>query len=370
MAELATDSLRGKYEVGELLGEGFSGFVYACRRHNASEALAAKVCTNRPGSAEETRDEALLLRSMCHSSIVKVHDIFDNGKSVYFVMDRMHQDLLDGLQSYIMREKSHMNGLVHIVRQMVAAVQYLHTLAVVHRDVKPENFLIDSERLTDPSCRVVLADLGSACKLAQNQRLSEQVGTTVYWSPEMYDQDYGLKVDIWALGICLHCMASNTFPFVDEDEVRTKTFRLRRVSPSCNRLIHSMLNKVEAKRPNIDEVQQHPWLTGKDDPENHEQDECGWKVNGWLSVLSRPEKHQWPSPRKSRRAWPRAALPLLFAFCLTGLVFKPQRSGWDASAARWTPLDGAASNPPASLRHVIRGSFSSCAQAVFSMATP
>ncbi|CAE7030634.1 unnamed protein product [Symbiodinium sp. CCMP2592] len=286
MSELAADLLRSKYEVGELLGEGFSGFVYACSRCQQGEALAAKVCADRPGAVKETRDEAMLLRSMCHSSIVKIHDFFDNGTSVYFVMDRMHQDLLDGLQSYVMREKVDMNGLVHIVRQMVAAVQYLHTLGIVHRDVKPENFLIDCEQLTDPSCRVVLADLGSACKVTdKNQRLSEQVGTTAYWSPEMYDKDYGPKVDTWALGICLHCMASNTFPFVDEHEVRSKTFRLRRVSRSCNRLVQAMLNKVEARRPSLDEVQHHPWLTGKDDPEDHEQDECGWNPTGWLNVL-------------------------------------------------------------------------------------
>mmetsp|Transcript_7114 Transcript_7114/g.17057 ORF Transcript_7114/g.17057 Transcript_7114/m.17057 type:complete len:372 (-) Transcript_7114:102-1217(-) len=371
MAELAADLLRSKYEVGELLGEGFSGFVYACSRCQQGEALAAKVCADRPGAVKETRDEAMLLRSMCHSSIVKVHDFFDNGTSVYFVMDRMHQDLLDGLQSYVMREKVDMNGLVHVVRQMVGAVQYLHTRGIVHRDVKPENFLIDCEQLTDPSCRVVLADLGSACKVTdKNQRLSEQVGTTAYWSPEMYDKDYGLKVDTWALGICLHCMASNTFPFVDEHEVRSKTFRLRRVSRSCNRLVQAMLNKVEARRPSLDEVQHHPWLTGKDDPEDHEQDECGWNPTGWLNVLAKPYE-QWPVPRKpGRRAWPRAALPLICAFFLTGLVFKPQSPSWDAPAAQWTPVGGVAGIPQPSFRHVIRGSFSNCAQAVFNMAMP
>ncbi|CAE7292248.1 pim2 [Symbiodinium necroappetens] len=351
MAELAADLLRSKYEVGELLGEGFSGFVYACSRCQQGEALAAKVCADRPGAVKETRDEAMLLRSMCHSSIVKVHDFFDNGTSVYFVMDRMHQDLLDGLQSYVMREKVDMNGLVHVVRQMVGAVQYLHTRGIVHRDVKPENFLIDCEQLTDPSCRVVLADLGSACKVTdKNQRLSEQVGTTAYWSPEMYDKDYGLKVDTWALGICLHCMASNTFPFVDEHEVRSKTFRLRRVSRSCNRLVQAMLNKVEARRPSLDEVQHHPWLTGKDDPEDHEQDECGWNPTGWLNVLAKPYE-QWPVPRKpGRRAWPRAALPLICAFFLTGLVFKPQSPSWDAPAAQWTPVGGVAGIPQPSFR--------------------
>ncbi|CAE7671268.1 Snrk [Symbiodinium pilosum] len=320
---------------------------------------------------------------MCHSSIVRIHDVFDNGTSVSFVMDQMHQDLLDGLQSYVMREKlgreSDMNGLLHIIQQMVAAVQYLHTLAIVHRDVKPENFLIDREQLTDSSCRVVLADLGSACRLTDNQRLSEQVGTTAYWSPEMYDQNYGLKVDIWALGICLHCMASNTFPFVDEHEVRTKTFRLRRISQSCNRLIHAMLSKAEAKRPSVHEVQQHPWLTGKDDPdERPDEDACGRKPGGWFGVSLSKELSGWPSPRKPRRAWPRAALPLLFAFFFTGLVFKPCRPGWDASTAsaasaasgaRWTPLEVTPS-PPHNLKHVIRGSISSCAQAVFSTAMP
>lgn len=336
MAARAAIHLRGKYEVGDLLGEGFGGFVYACKRYGDDYALAAKVCAQRHGAAEEMRAEAQLLRSLCHSSIMKVHDVFDDGKSVYFVMDRMHHDLLDGLDLYVMRETANVNGLVHIVRQMAEAVKYLHSLSIVHRDIKPENFLTDRERLRDPQCHVVLADFGSACKITQT-RLADQVGTMVYWAPEMYDKNYGLKVDVWALGICLHCMASNAFPFDDEQQVRTKEIGLHSISSSCRDLISTMLVKAEADRISMEDVLWHPWLTGQ--PTENAISDIDTEDSSPLWKLF-PDVSEWrlPSfsrPRKTKRIWPLALASLISSICVAkmALRFCP---GWD-NAAPWKP---------------------------------
>jgi len=339
MAARAAIHLRGNYDVGDLLGEGFGGFVYACQRYGDNNALAAKVCGQRPGAAEEMRAEAQLLRSLCHSSIMKVHDVFDDGKSVYFVMDRKQQDLLDGLENYFMRETANVNGLVHVVRQMAEAVKYLHSLSIVHRDIKPENFLTD-KKLTDPQCHVVLADFGSACKITEQTRLADQVGTMVYWAPEMYDKKYGLKVDVWALGICLHCMVNNAFPFVDEQEVRTKSIDLHGINRPCRDLISSLLAKVEEDRITMEDVLWHPWLTGQEDviseSDNSEDSSPGlaWKLFPDVSEWRLPS---FSRPRKTRRIWPLAMASLITGVCVArmALRFCPC-PGWD-NAAPWKP---------------------------------
>ncbi|CAK9113023.1 unnamed protein product [Durusdinium trenchii] len=338
MAARAAIHLRGNYEVGDMLGEGFGGFVYACHRYGDQKALAAKVCAARPGAAEELRSEAQLLRSLCHSSIMKVHDVFDDGKSVYFVMDRMHHDLLDGLENYVMREASNLNGLRHVVRQMAAAVKYLHSHSIVHRDIKPENFMTDRASLTDPECRLVLGDFGSACQITeQTTRLAEQVGTMVYWAPEMYDKDYGLKVDVWALGVCLHCVASNAFPFVDEQEVRTKSIGLSNINRACRGLISSMLEKVEEIRINMEDVVWHPWLTQETATEEPDFEALP-PPSVWALL---PDVSEWRLPsfprkgRKARRLWPLAMASLMTGIGLArmALRFCP---GWD-STAPWKP---------------------------------
>mmetsp|Transcript_124967 Transcript_124967/g.296512 ORF Transcript_124967/g.296512 Transcript_124967/m.296512 type:complete len:376 (-) Transcript_124967:88-1215(-) len=337
MAARAAIHLCGSYNVGDLLGEGFSGFVYACSKHgDDSQTFAAKVCAERPGAAEEMRSEVSLLQSLCHSSIVKIHDIFDDGKSVYFVMDRLHHDLLDGLHSYGMRESVDMNNLVHVVRQMATAVRYLHSVAVVHRDVKPDNFLTDRERLTDPNCKLVLADFGSACKLSVNARLEEQVGTKIYWAPEVYDGNYGFGVDVWALGICLHCVASNTFPFADEQEVRTKNIYLRYVNRQCRNLVSAMLQKVEEKRISMEEVLWHSWMTGEDDSEPDEIMDSSL-ARRWLrdAEMRLPSFARFDRNRK-RKAWPRLALPLIAGLFVARIALR-LCPGWDAPV-RWSPV--------------------------------
>eukprot|EP00931_Biecheleriopsis_adriatica_P102566 TRINITY_DN77516_c0_g1_i1.p1 TRINITY_DN77516_c0_g1~~TRINITY_DN77516_c0_g1_i1.p1 ORF type:complete len:380 (-),score=67.95 TRINITY_DN77516_c0_g1_i1:39-1148(-) len=260
----ALDLLGAHYHIGERIGEGYSGAVFACARadDSSSNLLAAKVSGSRKAAAEETRAEAKLLRLLSHCNIVKVHGVFDAGTSVCFVMEKLHRDLLDSLQSYVMREHFDMNGLVHVAQQMASSIEYLHSQAIVHRDVKPENFLVDSEKLTDPDCRIVLADFATACQLRDDQRLTEQVGTTTYWSPELYDKNYSFKVDVWALGVVMHCMASNKFPFEDEEDVRKKAIHLRGVSRECRTLISSLLEKDEDMRPSISSAIRHPWLTG------------------------------------------------------------------------------------------------------------
>merc|ERR1712232_1466066 len=82
------------------------------------------------------------------------------------------------------------HDLAHVVSQMCASIQYLHRSFVVHRDVKPDNFLIDRKDITNKTCKVVLADFGTACTFGDGERLREKVGTTMFWAPEMFDRNY------------------------------------------------------------------------------------------------------------------------------------------------------------------------------------
>jgi len=306
------------YDIGQLLGEGFSGSVFECT-DSRQRKLAAKVSGSREGAAAEIRHEALLLRSMCHCNIISVDDIIDDGTQVCFVMERLERDLMDGLQSYVMREHVAMDGLRHVVRQMSAGIQHMHKLSIIHRDIKPENFLVGGGQLTDPDCRIVLADFGSACKLGSNDRLTEQVGTTTYWSPEVYNKRYGFKADVWGLGIVMHCMASNTFPFATEQDVRAKKIQLRRwTSSDCNSLICMMLEKDEEKRLCVDQVMLHPWVLCCSTPEPGDLEAAGTPVFSSCRDMLRPaeQKHSGFS-RVAIAAlvlWALALKPLVWGF--------------------------------------------------------
>jgi len=138
----------------------------------------------------------------------------------------------------------------------------LHNRSVVHRDVKGDNFLMDRKDMTDSKCKIVLTDFGTACNIGPDERLNAGVGTKIFWAPEFFDRNYGIKVDVWAMGIIMYGLVSGRFPFKDEADVRNKEVKIpKRVHPVCEEFIKRMLDKVESSRPTADAVMAHPWVS-------------------------------------------------------------------------------------------------------------
>merc|ERR1719387_1489491 len=109
---------------------------------------------------------------------------------------------------------------VLVSKQMLAALSYLHSNSIIHRDVKGDNYLMDRLDIVDPKCRIILTDFGTAVPLKEKERLREGVGTKIFWSPEFYDGNYAHKVDIWAMGVVVYGLLDGRFPFRDEADVK------------------------------------------------------------------------------------------------------------------------------------------------------
>merc|ERR1712232_1047661 len=115
--------------------------------------------------------------------------------------------------------------------------------------------------ITDPKCRVALTDFGTAIELDSYERLCEPVGTQNFWAPEFYDRNYGMKVDIWAMGVSMFGIVDGNFPFKDEAAVRKKEPRMPRgLHPTCSDFIMQMLHKDEAKRCSAACLIAHKWI--------------------------------------------------------------------------------------------------------------
>merc|ERR1712217_33032 len=107
-----------------------------------------------------------------------------------------------------------------------------------------DNYLIDHKDITNPKCNIVLADFGTACNIEPDQRLNVVVGTQIFWAPEIFEEDYGSKVDVWAMGIVTYGMVSGRFPFKDPNEIKTKEVDIpEHVGPLCRDFIMKMLDK-------------------------------------------------------------------------------------------------------------------------------
>lgn len=254
--------LLDEYSLGELLGQGSFGIVYACRpKREKTRNLAVKLVERVEALPEDIDREARIHQSLDHPNILKVHEVIDEKCFLCIVMDHYTGgDLVRCLQTHAKAGRRIKSGrIIHVVKQMTEAVAYLHGMSIVHRDIKADNYLLDRLAITDTECRVALADFGFSCECRAGDRLKRRCGTHCYWPPELWDRNYALKVDVWAVGVTLFGMVEGVFPFRSEWEVKHKEvkFNSSGISSKTLDLIRSCLSKLEVKRPSAAETLGH-----------------------------------------------------------------------------------------------------------------
>lgn len=251
-----------EFSVGEAIGEGAFGVVYACIHRKTSKEYAVKMVDKVETPEPVIRKEAELMKALCHKNVVRFHAVFFERCFVCIVMDKYAGgDLVDGMQLHMKeRGRLHAREITHISLQMGAAIQFLHSRNIVHRDIKGDNFLMDRADIVDEGCHIALSDFGTAIVLSAGERLSSEVGTRIFWAPEIFAKNYALKVDIWAFGIVMYGLLDGRFPFKDEHDIKNKEPKYpKRLDPVCEDFIRSMLQKVEKERSSCDEVMVHSW---------------------------------------------------------------------------------------------------------------
>mmetsp|Transcript_21082 Transcript_21082/g.41166 ORF Transcript_21082/g.41166 Transcript_21082/m.41166 type:complete len:752 (-) Transcript_21082:51-2306(-) len=251
------------YSVGETLGEGAFGVVATCIHRRTGKEYAVKMVDRVETPLQQIQKEADLMQSFDNENIVAFHGVFFETCFVCIVMDKYDGgDLVTGLQAHMsMRGPPDSNDIVHVAQQLGGSIRYLHGRNVVHRDIKGDNYLMDRRDMTNPECHIVLTDFGTSTYLQPGQRLSEAVGTKLFWSPEFYDLDYGLKVDVWALGIVMYGLITGRFPFKDEEAVRKKEIKVaKKAHFHCADFIKSLVSRSESSRPSAIELMKHHWV--------------------------------------------------------------------------------------------------------------
>src|SRR5438034_9749262 len=212
-------ALGKKFTVGDVLGEGGFAAVFRVRDETLGQDVAVKVLdlglTPSPGLAERFVREARTSARLEHPHIVPIYKVGGYKNEVLYIVMRC----LDGPSLRQLLEKHQRLSLrdaARIARQVADALGHAHLHGIVHRDVKPDNILLDS------AGHVLVTDFGIA-KAAQEASVSQLttegmvVGTPHYMSPE---QATGERVDgrsdIYALGVVLYQMLAGTPPFEGE----------------------------------------------------------------------------------------------------------------------------------------------------------
>lgn len=213
----------GRYRVGERLGSGGMGTVYAARHVELDREVAIKVLPStalgNPTSVERFLREARVVSRLAHPNIVGVTDFgqLPDG-ALYFVMERVRGLTLGALidAEAPMRPAR----VVQIARQIALALGAAHASGVVHRDVKPDNVLIEGD---GPETRARVVDFGVAKIVDARQRLTRTgvvCGTPLYLSPEQAGgRPVDARSDVYALGVVMYEMVTGVTPFQSTGDV-------------------------------------------------------------------------------------------------------------------------------------------------------
>ncbi len=204
-----------EYQVVRELGRGAMGVVFLARDIVLHRLVAIKVLRRELAGADEQRArflrEARLTARLSHPNIVPIHSFGDDGELSYIVMKYVDGESL----AHRMRGLGRLPSVDarRILRELALALDYAHSQAVIHRDLKAENIIL--ERGTD---RPMLTDFGVALLRSADPERAEAllaVGTPHYMSPEQAagELDIDGRSDIYSLGVLGFLMVSGRLPF-------------------------------------------------------------------------------------------------------------------------------------------------------------
>jgi serine/threonine protein kinase len=245
----------GKYEIIELIGQGGMATVYKGYQQDIDRYVAIKVLPPHPGQDMQFVDrfmlEARTIARLQHPHILPVYDFGTQDDILYLAIAYVQGG---SLSDRIDRGPMPMVEVERVLSQLAAALDYAHRQGVIHRDIKPDNVLLDGEG------NVLLADFGIAKLVGGDTRLTATgglVGTPAYIAPE---QGQGLPLsgsaDIYSLGVVVYEMITGKQPYTAETPMQIvlkhmtePVPRITREMPGLPTVIEEVMLRVLAKHP-------------------------------------------------------------------------------------------------------------------------
>jgi hypothetical protein len=260
---LPPGSAVGRYVVGELLGEGGMGIVYAAHDTELDRHVALKVVAGTGHDADGLRKrllrEARLAAQLRHANVVVVHDVGEANGYAYLAMELVRgRSLRACVSDASISIRTRLGWLVDVASALAAA----HARGLVHRDVKPENVMVDE------ASTVKVVDFGIARNFVQHvdmmtaerpalasaiTRKGALIGTPAYMAPEqLRDEPVDARIDQFAWGVLAHELLSGTRPWKERSLAMVGEILTADPPPlpdEVPRQVRAIVRKAMAKAP-------------------------------------------------------------------------------------------------------------------------
>lgn len=276
------------YKLLHQIGEGKTAQVFVAKSFATGHEVAVKLVrteylntTNRRQALEA---ELAILAELKHKSIVQLLDVFYEPEHVAIVTQKaggcelLETVALRSPEQPPMKQPWSEREVAFVVRELLAALTYMHSRGVTHRDIKVDNIMCKSA--DDIRAGILLIDFGLAHQASKSRRKSDRGvemtgmnGTCHYMAPEMFGRDirYGSEIDLWALGVVTYILLFGCFPFDArflsqvEDKILMGEYDFPpdlspQVSHHAKKFLQYLLVVNPTERPPAAMALQHPWL--------------------------------------------------------------------------------------------------------------
>lgn len=262
-------ALEDDYELpGKVLGSGYNGQVFlATDRHTGKQYAVKNFKLHGVGKEkkEELISECEIFLAMDHPHVARLTDIYETTQSLNLVMECCSGGEM--LHRVLQLKRFPEQKACEASRQILLALNYIHSQQVVHRDIKLENFLYD----TPDSDQLKLIDFGFSKIFDHNTKMKLSCGTLSYVAPEVLRKSYTVQCDMWSFGVVVFVLLAGYMPFAAADEqgqidnIMHAKYNMskpiwKQISATAIDFINKCLVKDPGLRLSSKDAMEHEWI--------------------------------------------------------------------------------------------------------------
>jgi len=275
-----TGKIWDTYEQVKKLGTGSFGSAYLCRhKHSGDDRVVKSVeKSNAKLPIEDIEREIMVMQQIDHPHIVRLYEWYEGKHSIYLVLDCLKGGTLREVVLTHYQEKGRgmkETWIRKVMRQVVEAIAYIHSLGLIHKDLKDDNIMMLKQDSEYEHPFAVIIDMGVAEMFSSNDPHGKLVGgTPATMAPEVWKGNFGPKCDVFSAGCILFELLSGSMPFVTMSYDPKDWVRLHKRGPDWSLIKTSALGKDlctqmliyrDKERPSMKQCLDHEWFSARDD---------------------------------------------------------------------------------------------------------